>query len=39
LSDFTEQTGITIDWMPVEDPAFIGDQVRHDKKAAVSIMV
>ena len=19
------------DWMPVEDPAFIGDQVRHDE--------
>jgi len=25
LSDLPEQTGITIDWMPVEDPAFIGD--------------
>ena len=31
LSDLPEQTGITIDWMPVEDPAFIGNHVLHDR--------
>jgi hypothetical protein len=30
LSDLPEQTGLISDWMPVEDPAFIGDHVRHD---------
>jgi hypothetical protein len=30
LIDLPEETGLISDWMPVEDPAFIGDQVRHD---------
>jgi len=31
LSDLLGQLNAMIDWMPVEDPAFIGDQVRHDR--------
>ncbi len=31
LSDFLGKECIFGDWMPVEDPVFSGDQVRHDE--------
>jgi hypothetical protein len=32
LSDSKGILSLIEDWMPVEDPVFSGDQVRHDEK-------
>jgi hypothetical protein len=34
LSDLNEQTHIISDWMPVEDPAFIGDPSSRTRSGA-----